>query len=92
MAKRPAHMSAAPAYIVYGHRHSVRLLTRLIAIGLLLAAIATVFFGILPSPLVDWADLDAFGQSQALHQSPKVRLVRAGTNDPQARVGVVELA
>ena len=46
MAKRPAHMSAAPAYIVYGHRHAVRLVTRLIAIGLLLAAIATVFFGI----------------------------------------------
>jgi hypothetical protein len=39
-------MSAAPAYIVYGHRHAVRLLTRLIAIGLLLAAIITVFFGI----------------------------------------------
>jgi hypothetical protein len=39
-------MSAAPAYIVYGHRHAVRLVTRLIAIGLLLAAIATVFFGI----------------------------------------------
>jgi hypothetical protein len=39
-------MSAAPAYIVYGHRHAVRLLSRLIAIGLLLAAIATVFFGI----------------------------------------------
>jgi hypothetical protein len=39
-------MSAAPAYIVYGHRHSVRILSRLIAIGLLLAAIATVFFGI----------------------------------------------
>jgi hypothetical protein len=40
-------MSAAPAYIVYGHRHAVRLLSRLIAIGLLLAAIATVFFVIL---------------------------------------------
>ena len=39
-------MSAAPAYIVYGHRHSVRLMTRVIAIALLLAAIATVFFGI----------------------------------------------
>jgi hypothetical protein len=39
-------MSAAPAYIVYGHRHAVRLVTRLIAIGLLLAAIATVFLGI----------------------------------------------
>jgi hypothetical protein len=39
-------MSAAPAYIVYGHRHAVRLITRLIAIGLLLAAIATVFVGI----------------------------------------------
>jgi hypothetical protein len=39
-------MSAAPAYIVYGHRHAVRLITRLIAIGLLLAAIITVFFGI----------------------------------------------
>jgi hypothetical protein len=39
-------MSAAPAYIVYGHRHAVRLMSRLIAIGLLLAAIATVFFGI----------------------------------------------
>jgi hypothetical protein len=40
-------MSAAPAYIVYGHRHAVRLLSRLIAIGLLIAAIATVFFVIL---------------------------------------------
>jgi hypothetical protein len=39
-------MSAAPAYIVYGHRHAVRLVSRLVAIGLLLAAIATVFFGI----------------------------------------------
>jgi hypothetical protein len=39
-------MSAAPAYIVYGHRHAVRLVTRLIAIGLLLAAIVTVFAGI----------------------------------------------
>jgi hypothetical protein len=39
-------MSAAPAYIVYGHRHAVRLVTRLIAIGLLLAAIITVFAGI----------------------------------------------
>jgi LytR cell envelope-related transcriptional attenuator len=39
-------MSAAPAYIVYGHRHAVRLMTRLIAIILLIAAIATVFFGI----------------------------------------------
>jgi hypothetical protein len=39
-------MSAAPAYIVYGHRHAVRLMSRLIAIVLLLAAIATVFFGI----------------------------------------------
>jgi hypothetical protein len=39
-------MSAAPAYIVYGHRHAVRLVSRLIAIGLLAAAIATVFFGI----------------------------------------------
>jgi hypothetical protein len=46
MAKREPHMSAAPAYIVYGHRHAVRLMSRLIAIGLLLAAIATVFFGI----------------------------------------------
>jgi len=35
-------MSAAPSYIVYGHRHAVRLVTRLIAIGLLLAAIITV--------------------------------------------------
>ena len=40
-------MSAAPAYIVYGHRHAVRLLSRLVAIGLLIAAIATVFFVIL---------------------------------------------
>jgi hypothetical protein len=40
-------MSAAPAYIVYGHRHAVRLVTRLIAIGLLLAAIVTVFGAIL---------------------------------------------
>jgi hypothetical protein len=40
-------MSAAPAYIVYGHRHAVRLVTRLIAIGLLVAAIFTVFFGII---------------------------------------------
>ena|SRR5664279_655403 len=40
-------MSAAPAYIVYGHRHAVRLLSRLIAIGLLIAAIVTVFFLIL---------------------------------------------
>jgi hypothetical protein len=39
-------MSAAPAYIVYGHRHAVRLVSRLVAIGLLIAAIATVFFGI----------------------------------------------
>ena len=39
-------MSAAPAYIVYGHRHAVRLMSRLIAIVLLLAAIATVFLGI----------------------------------------------
>ena len=39
-------MSAAPSYIVYGHRHAVRLVSRLVAIGLLLAAIATVFFGI----------------------------------------------
>jgi hypothetical protein len=46
MAKRQPHMSAAPAYIVYGHRHAVRLVTRLIAIGLLLAAIVTVFAGI----------------------------------------------
>jgi hypothetical protein len=46
MAKRQPHMSAAPAYIVYGHRHAVRLLTRLLAIGLLLAAIVTVFAGI----------------------------------------------
>jgi hypothetical protein len=46
MAKREPHMSAAPAYIVYGHRHAVRLVSRLIAIGLLVAAIATVFFGI----------------------------------------------
>jgi LytR cell envelope-related transcriptional attenuator len=46
MAKREPHMSAAPAYIVYGHRHAVRLMSRLIAIGLLLAAIAIVFFGI----------------------------------------------
>jgi LytR cell envelope-related transcriptional attenuator len=37
-------MSAAPAYIVYGHRHAVRLVSRLIAIGLLIAAIVTVFF------------------------------------------------
>ena len=42
MAKRQPHMSAAPSYIVYGHRHAVRLVTRLIAIGLLLAAIVTV--------------------------------------------------
>ncbi len=46
MAKRQPHMSAAPAYIVYGHRHAVRLVTRLLAIGLLLAAIVTVFAGI----------------------------------------------
>lgn len=46
MAKREPHMSAAPAYIVYGHRNGVRLVTRLLAIGLLLAAIVTVFFGI----------------------------------------------
>ncbi len=46
MAKREPHMSAAPAYIVYGHRHAVRLMSRLIAIGLLVAAIGTVFFGI----------------------------------------------
>jgi LytR cell envelope-related transcriptional attenuator len=37
-------MSAAPAYIVYGHRHAVRLVSRLIAIGLLIAAIVTVVF------------------------------------------------
>jgi hypothetical protein len=42
MAKRQPHMSAAPSYIVYGHRHAVRLVTRLLAIGLLLAAIVTV--------------------------------------------------
>ena len=47
MAKREPPMSAAPAYIVYGHRHAVRLVSRLIAIGLLLAAIATVVFGII---------------------------------------------
>ena len=35
-------MSAAPSYIVYGHRHGVRLVTRLLAVGLLLAAIVTV--------------------------------------------------
>ena len=35
MAKREPPMSAAPAYIVYGHRHAVRLVTRLVAIGLL---------------------------------------------------------
>jgi hypothetical protein len=46
MAKRQPHMSAAPAYIVYGHRNAVRLVTRLIAIGLLIAAIITVFVGI----------------------------------------------
>jgi hypothetical protein len=46
MAKRQPHMSAAPSYIVYGHRHAVRLVTRLVAIGLLLAAIVTVFAGI----------------------------------------------
>src|SRR3954447_26860094 len=46
MAKREPPMSAAPAYIVYGHRHAVRLVSRLVAIGLLLAAIATVVFGI----------------------------------------------
>jgi LytR cell envelope-related transcriptional attenuator len=46
MAKREPHMSAAPAYIVYGHRHAVRLVSRLVAIGLLVAAITTVFFGI----------------------------------------------
>ena len=46
MAKREPPMSAAPSYIVYGHRHAVRLVSRLVAIGLLLAAIATVFFGI----------------------------------------------
>ena len=34
MAKRQPHMSAAPAYIVYGHRHAVRLVTRLVAIAL----------------------------------------------------------
>jgi hypothetical protein len=45
-AKREPPMSAAPAYIVYGHRHAVRLVSRLVAIGLLIAAIATVFFGI----------------------------------------------
>jgi hypothetical protein len=43
-------MSAAPAYIVYGHRHGVRLLTRVLAIGLLLAAILTVFVGIVWRP------------------------------------------
>ena len=42
MAKRQPHMSAAPSYIVYGHRHGVRLVTRLLAVGLLLAAIVTV--------------------------------------------------
>ena len=46
MAKREPHMSAAPAYIVYGHRNGVRLVTRILAIGLLLVAIVTVFFGI----------------------------------------------
>jgi LytR cell envelope-related transcriptional attenuator len=46
VAKREPHMSAAPAYIVYGHRNGVRLVTRVLAIGLLLAAIVTVFFGI----------------------------------------------
>ncbi|MDX6628755.1 MAG: LytR cell envelope-related transcriptional attenuator [Gaiellales bacterium] len=46
MAKRQPHMSAAPSYIVYGHRHAVRLVSRLVAIGLLLAAIVTVFAGI----------------------------------------------
>ena len=46
MAKREPPMSAAPAYIVYGHRHGVRLLTRLLAVGLLVAAILIVVFGI----------------------------------------------
>ena len=46
MAKREPPMSAAPSYIVYGHRHAVRLVSRLVAIGLLVAAITTVFFGI----------------------------------------------
>ena len=50
MAKREPPMSAAPAYIVYGHRHGVRLLTRLVAIGLLVAAILTVFVGIVWQP------------------------------------------
>jgi cell division septation protein DedD len=79
MAKRPAHMSAAPAYIVYGHRHAVRLITRLIAIGLLLAAIVTVFVGIV------WQRGDS--------STPPVGTVAAGTHGGNAStVGAVHHA
>jgi LytR cell envelope-related transcriptional attenuator len=83
MAKRQPHMSAAPAYIVYGHRHAVRLITRLIAIGLLVAAIVTVFFGIVwqrdsgNSPVATATNAAAHGGSAAT--LPTVHHARTGT-------------
>ena len=41
----------------------------------------------LPVRRRDQADLDALGQAQALRQAPQIWLVRAGADDPQARVG-----
>ena len=75
MAKREPHMSAAPAYIVYGHRHAVRLVSRLVAIGLLVAAIATVFFGIVwqrgsdPAPVASTGSRGA-AATAAVHKDP----------------------
>ena len=88
MAKRQPHMSAAPAYIVYGHRHAVRLVTRLIAIGLLLGAIVTVFAGIVwqrgsgtPTPV---ATPGAHGGSAVTLQT--VHHARTGTKGAVVKV------
>ena len=45
MAKPASHMSSAPTYIVYGHRQGVRIALRVIASGIVLAALAAVLVG-----------------------------------------------
>jgi hypothetical protein len=82
MAKREPPMSAAPAYIVYGHRHGVRLLTRLVAIGLLVAAILTVFVGIVWRPGSGGSPAAAAGTHGGAANVVVVKHVRGDTSTP----------
>ena len=86
-------------YIVYGHRHAVRLFTRLIAIGLLVAAILVVLLGSSGSaarparrrlPPARTAELPASSSSTATRAASAQRRPRTRAATPPPAAGRTE--